>query len=195
MPVPAGRERFSITRVEQRKEGATGVSALPEKTNAVVAIAGAIMLGSVVGTAMPTHIKPVVGPDWRERYGVSFDPSAPAFYTESAPQDLTPVSDPYFIDTYAERAPLMASAPALDLPAYSPAYAGTDRERVELPSTPGVSDHRIADRGSARNDAPDTAAASPARLSRIDAAASAAQQVAQAVNRAQEEAGMDIAAR
>lgn len=56
----------------------------------VLAVAAAFLLGGLTGAVMPTKMKAPIGPDWRGRYNVTFDRSAPSFYTEPGPQDLTP---------------------------------------------------------------------------------------------------------
>lgn len=187
-------------------EGATGVTALPETKSAAVALAGAIILGSLVGTAMPTRMKAAIGPDWREQYGIQFDPSAATFYVEPAPQDLTPISDPYFAEAYDSRASATDSMPIGADAEYVPAQPDHDGPQLVDASfvPPGgyvaprltaaaASDPTIEATVEPTADAQFVAETAKPRLSRVDAAAAAAQQVAQAVEQAQGSEGISMA--
>ncbi|CDO35745.1 hypothetical protein [Novosphingobium sp. KN65.2] len=66
---------------------------MPGTTQILGALFGAVTLGTLAGASIPTTMKPAFGPDWRERYGVRFNPSAATYYVEPGPQDLSPPSD------------------------------------------------------------------------------------------------------
>ncbi|MCJ2183754.1 hypothetical protein MTR62_13790 [Novosphingobium sp. 1949] len=55
-----------------------------------LALAASFMLGGLTGATIPTRMKAPIGPDWRDRYGFTFDPAARSVYVEPGPQDLSP---------------------------------------------------------------------------------------------------------
>ncbi|AIT80971.1 hypothetical protein [Novosphingobium pentaromativorans] len=66
---------------------------MPGTTQILGALLGAVTLGTLAGAAIPTAMKPAFGPNWRDRYGVRFNPSAATYYVEAGPEDLSPPSD------------------------------------------------------------------------------------------------------
>ncbi|WP_148274942.1 hypothetical protein [Novosphingobium sp. PP1Y] len=66
---------------------------MPGTTQILGALLGAVTLGTLAGATIPTAMKPAFGPDWRDRYGVRFNPSAATYYVEAGPEDLSPPSD------------------------------------------------------------------------------------------------------
>ncbi|MBT0670906.1 hypothetical protein HT136_21280 [Novosphingobium profundi] len=84
-----------------------------------LAVTASFVLGGLTGAAMPTRMKPPIGPDLHDRYAVTFDPSAPAFYIEPGPQDLTPVHEsPKIAQDFAMESDHRTSAVAPVEPTY-----------------------------------------------------------------------------